>query len=226
MLMKTSRLIGQAFVAWGMVCCAFLAGCSTDSYESGDGKYSYLRADFVELHTAAPGEGDYALTDEGDSVRLSPTAKATWATTQDSLYRALLYYNKVEESATPVSVSRVPVLHISATERPDTLQRDPLSVESSWVSANGRYLNLALILKTGQPDESDAKQSVGLALDTSATGGGTLRLLLTHGQNGVPQYYSAKVYVSLPLREVPKHARIELTVQTYSGPKVIVHSLP
>ena len=34
-------------------------GCQQDSYESGDTKYSYLRADFVEAHSSAVGEFIY-----------------------------------------------------------------------------------------------------------------------------------------------------------------------
>ena len=72
------------------------AACTADNYDTGDGKYSYLRADFVEAHTVASGKIDYAITDDGDSVRLNPVVSASWATKRDSIYRALLYYNKVE----------------------------------------------------------------------------------------------------------------------------------
>jgi len=42
-----------------------MSACSHDSYESGDGRDSYLRADFVEAHTASAHEISSAVTDEG-----------------------------------------------------------------------------------------------------------------------------------------------------------------
>lgn len=56
------------------------AACTADNYDTGDGKYSYLRADFVEAHTVASGKIDYAITDDGDSVSLNPVVSASWAT--------------------------------------------------------------------------------------------------------------------------------------------------
>ena len=42
---------------------AVLAACQVDSYDSGDGEYSLLTADFVEAHTSQASAVDYAVTD-------------------------------------------------------------------------------------------------------------------------------------------------------------------
>ena len=50
---------------------ALLSACSSDSYESGMGTYSLTRADFVEVHSAAPRTADYAVTDDGERLVLT-----------------------------------------------------------------------------------------------------------------------------------------------------------
>ena len=53
-------------------------------------------------------EGNLVMTDDGDSLALSKPVELKWASKADSTYRALLYYNKVEGKAEPVSLSNVP----------------------------------------------------------------------------------------------------------------------
>ena len=78
-----------------------LLGCKDDNYDSGDGKYSYIKADFVEAHTVSAKEINYVITDDGDSLALSPHVSADWAAKSDSDYRALLYYyNNVDNNTT------------------------------------------------------------------------------------------------------------------------------
>ena len=43
-----------------------LAACATETYDSGDGKYSMMRADLVETHTDCAGELVCGVTDDGD----------------------------------------------------------------------------------------------------------------------------------------------------------------
>lgn len=206
----------------GLIICvlAVAVSCTTRDYETGDSRYSYLRADFVDLHLSEPGKADYALTDEGTRLDLSPGLRVSWAAESDTLCRALLYYNADGKGIAPVSMSRVPLLHYVATSRTDTLHQDPLSLESAWVSANGRYLNLALIVKTGAPDSIDRRQHLALALDTLTRPGRNLRtlhLVLSHNQNNVPEYYSQKFYVSMPLHALPPHQKIHLSLRSYKG---------
>jgi hypothetical protein len=202
-----------------LLAAALVASCTNEGYDTGDGRWSYYTADFALAHTAEATSVDYAVTDEGDTVWLSPHATVAWATTPDSLYRALLYYNKVTEGTTSAFALRsVPVLVPSVGN--DTITSDPVTLQSAWVSTLGRWLNLGLLLKTGVADSIDNVQVIGVYNDTlssSSQPAGTYCLELRHDQNNVPQYYSSRVYVSIPLDSIPTGATIRLSVPTYSG---------
>ena len=204
------------------LCVYLLTACSTDPYDSGDGKYSYYAADFVMAHTAAAKEVDYAITDDGDSLILSPHAKASWAITADTLYRALLYYNKVESNTTSAfSLSSVPVLRQPVPR--DSVGTDPVTFESAWISASGKFLNIGFLVKTGVADSVDTRQQVGMSLDSIVTSGSShphVYLTFLHNQRGVPEYYSQKAYVSIPTDSFPRPAEFHLMVYTYDGPTV------
>lgn len=197
--------------------------CSNDSYETGDDELSYMRADFVEAHTAAKGEFDTAVTDDGDALTISPHATGSWAQKADSTYRALLYYNKVADAKAvePVQIVRVLVANYSKTTRPDTLKTDPLTFESAWKSKNGKYLNIGFLLKVGKSDtEKNPVQYLGIRKDnvtTDASGVRHVYITLTHNQNNVPQYYSSKGFLSLPLSDEDKSSVFHITINTYSG---------
>ena len=84
--------------------------CQRENYRTGDGKYSYLRADFAELHTTSPRVVDYLITDDGDSVAFSPRITVDWAVRGDSVYRVLAYYNLSEEGPEAVRMKQIPVM--------------------------------------------------------------------------------------------------------------------
>ena len=75
-----------------VVAAALLASCTTEQYDSGDGKLSYLRSDFVEACTDAQSRMSSFTTDEQLSLQVEGTPKVSWMTTPDSTYRALVYY--------------------------------------------------------------------------------------------------------------------------------------
>lgn len=260
-----------------------LPACSSDAYESGDGRYSYLRADFVEASTDADAHFYAADTDDGAKLNLSPTITASWANVADTTYRALLYYNVPtasysssnapaspacapaspagglvsttnvpgptanapasssagnpvltsqgyvgsSQSVEPVAIARVfmPSI-IDATGSGQSLSIDALGLETAWMSKNGRYINLGIIVKTGKQDETDSSQRIGLAYtgsEEAADGTKVHHLTLLHDQNGVPEYYSSNAYVSVSLSSLPFPAmsgdRIEIAVNTYGGEK-------
>lgn len=88
-----------------------LAACQVDSYDSGDGEYSMLTADFVEAHTSQASAVDYAVTDGGDSLVMQQPLSADWADKADTLYRAILYYDHADGTAVRArSIVQVPVL--------------------------------------------------------------------------------------------------------------------
>lgn len=196
-----------------------LISCSGEDSQEGDSTYSFLCAEFVEAHTAAASEIDRATTDDGELLVLSPHINVSWAQKADSTYRALLYYNKVENvggTVIPISLSRVPVLRAKdATEFEEGVKTDPVKVESAWLSKGKAYLNAGLLLKTGVADDADAIQSIGLVLVSETDTDLTLRLY--HDQGGVPQYYTSRVYVSIPLTAVRQMKTIHLLVNTNDG---------
>ena len=75
-----------------VVATALFASCTTEQYDSGDGKLSYLRSDFVEACTDAQSRMSSFTTDEQLSLQVEGTPKVSWMTTPDSTYRALVYY--------------------------------------------------------------------------------------------------------------------------------------
>lgn len=199
-----------------------LAACRHDYYETGDSGLSYLHTDFVEATTNSSAAFDKAVTDNGTQLQLSPVLSASWATTPDSTYRSLLYYNKVENGVTePVAISNVLVLFPIDRRKAQNPKTDPLTLESAWVSRNNKYINLSLVVKTGVADDPKAAQTVGLVTDavTPQAGGRnvTHHLTLLHSQNGIPEYYSSKAYVSIPTRLLTTGDSVYITVNTYKG---------
>ncbi len=196
-----------------------LISCNSDDNEEGDSTYSYLCAEFVEAHAAAISEIDRVTTDDGELLILSRRMNVSWAQKADTVYRALFYYNKVENidgTVTPISLSRVFVLKgKDATEFEEGVKTDPLKVESAWLSKGKAYLNVGLLLKTGVADDADAIQSLGLVLVSETDTDLTLRLY--HDQGGVPQYYTSRAYVSIPLAAAQQVKTIHLLVNTYDG---------
>ena len=200
-----------------------LISCHSEHYKAGDGKYSYLRSDFVEAHTSAAGVFDYVVTDAGDTLSVQPYMKISWAQTPDSLYRCLLYYNHVNGHAEPVLARSVPVVACKKAADIDTVFMDKLTFESAWISRNRKYLNIGFWVKMGKSEEDgmiDRAQQIGLVCDSivnRTNGRKDMYLRIFHDQNGVPEYYSSKGYMSLPLQGTSAGTIIHLTANTYNG---------
>lgn len=215
-------------VGWGAAAALLLAACVNDSYEKGQGEYSLLQADFVTAFTSADKRVATVLTDDSVTLRLSSPVTTSWITVADTAYRAVLYYNKVGEGiAETVSLSRVPTL----IPRPDSAfkekKTDPVTLESTWLSKNGRYLNMAIYLKVGRTDEDTLTQTVGvMAEDTLVHQNGkrTLTLRFYHDQGRVPEYYSQKYYLSIPTDSL-KADSIRLSINTYNGEAIRTQSV-
>lgn len=199
-----------------------LAGCRHDSYDAGTGDYSLVRGDFVEAYVDGYADVRSMVTDDGDSLVLAAPYAASWATKQDTVYRTMTYYRKVEEGkAEVVSMGQVPVLMPVEAETADDIPTDPLTFESLWLSRSGRYVNVAFWLKTGTDTADSAqRQTVGMVsrgIRRNADGTSVLCLVMTHDQGDVPEYYSRKHYVSIPTSRLPKADSVQLTVNTYQG---------
>jgi len=199
-------------------------GCTSEDYDSGDGRLSYLRADFVDAHADARKYIDNVCTDEGEMLTVGRPFTMQWITKGDSIYRALLYYNKVYDGqggprAEALSVERVPVVGIVPVGQIEQQPADPVVFESVWLSANGRYVNIAFAVKAGKPDDDNAVQTVFVVDEgTSVTADGRkcAGLRLCHDQGGVPEYYTVHKYVSILTSEIDADI-VRIRMNTYSG---------
>ena len=197
-----------------------LAGCSVDSYKTGDGGLSYLTVEFGEVKTAEAKTIVGFSSDDGLDVNFSRPYTAEWADKANGTYRALVYYDKVEKGSTFAhSISQVPVVKPLITNRPDTVKTDPLIFESAWKSTNGKYLNVGFYVKTGTADGKINKQLLGVWREKvveHADGTKDVYLKIMHSQNKAPEFYRTKGYMSIPLDGM-QNDRIFLSVVTYDG---------
>ena len=200
---------------------AFAAvACEQDVYDKGDTNLSYMRADFVEAVVGSNKQVTYVLTDDDEPLPLTTAYTAKWIDRPDTVYRAVLYYNYVDQTAESLNLARVSTISVKPLSQLTTdVKTDPLGLESVWLSNNKRYLNLSLVVKTGAVDDKAEIHTLGIIGDTITTGDDGLRtyqLRLYHSQGDVPQYYSQRVYFSIPLSGLPVDA-LQLSVNTYDG---------
>ncbi len=210
-----NRLLHFLVIAW------LISSCTTDSYEKGDGKYSLMQGDFVDAKVNAQRQIVSFSTDDGEQFELSEPYTDKWIKTPDTLYRCMIYYNKVEnKKAELVSIGEVPCPRIlTLAELKKDLRTDPVKFESMWLSKSGKYLNLYLQLKTGVTDDTTAVQQLAFISDTLIVNPNqtTIRhITLHHDQNKVPEYYSTKAYVSLLTDSIAADS-IRISINTYTG---------
>ena len=204
-----------------MLWLVFLTACETDSYEKGEGKYSLLQADFAELHVDGEKLGTSFTTDDGATLQLAPPFTAKWIETADTTYRTIVYYDVLKDGkAKQEAIGMIATLHPIAYWRFKELPEDPIGLESAWLSKNGKYLNLGLLVKTGRVGDEELPHNIGLAQDTTyvrSDGRHTVCWRLLHSQNGIPQYYTNRRYISILIpTNVPD--TILLSIPTEQGP--------
>ena len=93
----SKRFHGIVTMVTALVSLLILSACDHDFYKTGDSDLSYLHTDFVEARTNSASAFISARTDDGAQLTLQPALKTPWATKGDTVYRALLHYNKVEK---------------------------------------------------------------------------------------------------------------------------------
>lgn len=237
-----AKVVASAAVA----AAALLASCTTEQYDSGDGKWSYLRSDFAEVCTDAQSRMSSFTTDEQLSLQVEGTPKASWMTTPDSTYRALVYYaapgsssssaSFAERSAqnlasAPVKVFTVNNVLCPKIKRLQTLaplKTDPVSFVALWLSANRKYVNITFDVKTGSSGSDADGQSIGAVLtDMTRNADGTLTAHITfcHDQGNVPQYYSSRQYASLAVAQMQDADSASIVINSYKGKVVKTISL-
>jgi hypothetical protein len=203
----------------------FIASCTQDNYDKGEGKYSLMRADFVEAHANAEKQIDAITTDDGDQLSASKPFTAKLVVTPDSVYRCILYYNKVRDEKgqyifEPFSIGEVPCPKITPLSQLGKVMKiDPVKFESVWLSKTGKYLNLSLYLMTGTMDNDKAMQTLHIVQDTIMTNPDATRtshLRLYHDQGGFPEYYSTQVYASILTSQIDADS-VRISINTYKG---------
>lgn len=131
------------------------------------GNYSYLTADFALVTTDASAALVAASTDDGASLSFDRPYKAGWTAKPDTVYRALVYYDKKPtEKVALRAVTQIPVMAVHNPEDVKDMTDAPLGVESVWKAKNGKYVNVALLLKTGKMDDSSQGQTIALVCDS------------------------------------------------------------
>lgn len=213
-----------------VVAATLLASCTTEQYDSGDGKWSYLRSDFAEVCTDAQSRMSSFTTDEQLSLQVEGTPKVSWMTTPDSTYRALVYY-AAPGSPVPVKVFTVNNVLCPKIKRLQTSalpKTDPVSFVALWLSANRKYVNITFDVKTGSSGSDADGQSIGAVLtDMTRNADGTLTAHITfcHDQGNVPQYYSSRQYASLAVAQMQDADSASIVINSYKGKIVKTISL-
>lgn len=197
-----------------------MVSCTVEPYESGDSSLSYLKAEMVDMHVMGKGVQSI-LSDEDEQLRVSSEFQVPQKMERnDTIYRMMLYYNKVGEA--PIEIKSMRLAHVVNPAKKDkalTLADDPLKLISAWKAENEAYLNLSLGLMTGNAEDEDAIQKIAVVADSvvAADGSKTYYLTLHHDQDSIPEFYTQTVYVSIPIRGLPKGDRICIRMNTYSG---------
>lgn len=210
---------------------AMISSCSQDAYDKGEGRYSLMRGDFAEANVNSSREVTSITTDDGETLPLKPLHTAQWISRPDTVYRCMLYYNKVKETdgktvAEVISMGKVSCPRIIPLPANDQYKDDPVKFESLWKSKSGKYLNLHLQVKTGQTEDSTAIQKLEFFTDEVIVypdGRRTLSVLLHHDQGCVPEYYSTQAYVSIATANLDVDS-VRFRINTYSG--LVIKTLP
>lgn len=209
-------------VAWLLLLLLGVCGCENRGYDTGDGTLSYMRADFCDMTVSPQGSVSCVVTDDGDTLHFSKDFNVGGTQKSDTTIRALVYYNRYDDgrACELLRAVAVPVVRYSLNDFVSYLSTDPVGFERLWLSRNGNYINFGLLLKTGQPDSVDKKQALGLLCDSvkkRADGTKCYYLHLYHAQNGVPEYYSSRAFISLPVAGSATGDEYHFSINTYKG---------
>ena len=197
-----------------------VVACETDSYEKGQGQYSLMQADMGEVSVNGEKQVVAFTTDDGDNYTLTSPATAPWIQKADTTYRAVIYYNKVEEGqAESIGLLAVPTVSPVEHWRFKELPQDPVGFESAWVAKNKRYINLGLLFKSGYVDDAMGQHLISVAQDTVLVNADQTRTAyyrFLHGQNQVPEYFTSRRYISILLPQ-ERPDTVSLSIVTYNG---------
>jgi len=194
----------------------FFAACTQDTYEKGEGALSAMVAEMGDGYTASDKKVTRFVTDDGAAFSVSNPFSSSLMPKADTVYRAIFYYVKDGEKAEVKGLNKV--LVVSPHQVKD-MKTDPVRFESAWVGKSKSYLNLSVYLMQGYTEDEEAVHKIGFRRDSlyqNADGTKTLRLTLYHDQAGMPEYYSQRFYLSVPLQSFGVDS-VWLDVNTYNG---------
>ena len=194
-----------------------LISCANDAYDKGEGEYSQMQAEMAEVHVGSDQLVDYFVTDNNKKFMVAFPFKNSWMKTPDSTYRAVAYFDESTEGLADVrGLGRVAVV---VPKHQKNLKTDPVRFESIWMSSNRAYLNAGIYLLMGSTTDEQAIHTLGCHIDTLQSnddGTKTMYFTLFHDQGGMPEYYSQRAYVSIPLKDVVADS-VCLTIHTYDN---------
>ena len=197
-----------------------LAGCQTDSYEAGQGRYSLMQTDLADVAVDGDKKAVSFTTDDGDQYTFTSAATAQWIQTADTTYRAVVYYNKVASGqAEALGLSAVPTVIPKESWRFKETRQDPVGVESIWLSRSRKYVNMGLLFMSGYVDDVLGRHAISVAQDTILVNADQTRTAyyrFLHDQGDTPQHFTSRHYVSILLpQQLPD--TVCLSIVTHSG---------
>ena len=172
--------------------------CGEDEYHYPHGRFVYLSA-----HSDADGRLETVLADDGT---LYDVQNAVYAPNEaaDTTLRIVANYTRETGSegrmgallyAAQTAISPVP---LPADRFEDGIKADPASVLSIWMGLD--YLNLVLEIKTADGGHAFHFVEDEVSWDAT-TARREVALSLYHDAGEDPQYYTRRVYLSVPLRQ-------------------------
>lgn len=192
-----------------------VAACNSD----GDGgNISNLQVEMCDLRTSARQKALSCVLDDDQVLEFSAPLNVQWAQTPDSVYRALIYYNKVEGESKVDALSAVMAIFlrpVPADKDEWSHFSDPVDMVSTWQAKNGRYINLCLSLKTGV--SSGLAHKVTMVCDSISAAGSRHYYRFCHSQDGIPTDYGVEEYVSVPIDSLAKGDTVTIAVPTFGG---------
>ena len=192
------------------------SSCTQDAYEKGEGELSAMVAEMGDGFTASDKKVTRFVTDDGVQFSVTNPFSSNLMPKADTVYRAIFYYVKDGDKAEVKGLNRV--LVVSPHQMKD-MNTDPVRFESAWVGKSKQYLNLSLYLMQGYTEAEEDVPKIGVrraSLYQNTDGTKMLHLTLYHDQAGMPEYYSQRIYVSVPLQSFGVDS-VWLDVNTYNG---------
>ena len=172
--------------------------CGEDEYH-----YPDVRLDYLTAHSGTDGRLETILADDGTLYDVQNTVYAPHEAADTTLRIVANYTRETDEEghmgallyAAQTTISPVP---LPADRFEDGIKADPASVLSIWMGLD--YLNLVLEIKTADGSHTFHFVEDEVSWD-AATARREVALSLYHDAGDDPQYYTRRVYLSVPLRQ-------------------------